>query len=94
VTYSVYARTDSDGVKAFLFKVLKASPGIYYVEFPVGKISMFVPLKYYKYPSQDKHARGDTGMFHIPQFVVSALEEWGIEPGYVYVRVWQIDRYV
>jgi hypothetical protein len=86
----MYARTDSDGVKAFLFKVLKAPPGIYYVEFPVGKISMFVPLKYYRYPSRNKRVGGDTGMFHIPQFVVSALEEWGIEPGYIYVRVWGI----
>jgi hypothetical protein len=29
-------------------------------------------------------------MFHIPQFVIPALEEWGIYPGYVYVKVWQI----
>ena len=88
MTYSIYARADSDGIKAFLFKVLDAAPGIYYVEFPVGKVSIFVPLKYYKYPSQNKRERGDTGMFHIPQFVASALDEWGIEPGYVYVRVW------
>jgi hypothetical protein len=75
-----------------LFKVLDAPPDIYYVEFPVGDMSIFVPLKYYKYRREDRRAGGDAGIFHIPQFVISALEEWGIYPGYVYVRVWRIGR--
>jgi len=55
-------------------------------------MSIFVPLKYYKYRREDRRAGGDAGIFHIPQFVISALEEWGIYPGYVYVRVWRIGR--
>jgi hypothetical protein len=73
-----------------LFKVLGKPPGIYYVEFPVGAVSIFVPLKYYEYRREDRRAGGDSGIFHVPQFVALGLYEWGIQPGYVFVRVWQI----
>ncbi len=72
-----------------MFKILDIETGVYYVEFPVG-ISIFVPLKYYKYPRADRRAGGDSGQFHVPQFVVLGLHEWGIEPGYVYVKIWRI----
>jgi hypothetical protein len=90
VLYRIYGRTDSGGVKVFFSKVLNIPPGIYYVEFPVGAVSIFVPLKYYKYPREDKKAGGDSGVFYIPQFIALGLYEWDIQPGYVYVRVWKI----
>jgi hypothetical protein len=90
VTYVAYDRKDSDGVKGFLFKILDIQTGVYYVEFPVGDVSVFVPLKYYKYRREDRKAGGDSGQFHVPQFVAVGLYEWGIQPGYVYVRIWKI----
>jgi len=91
VTYSIYDRTDSGGVKGFLFKVLDIPPGVYYVEFPVSAVSIFVPLKYYKYRRENRRAGGDSGIFHVPQFVVLGLYEWEVYPGHVYVKVWRID---
>lgn len=60
------------------------------MEFPVGAVSIFVPLKYYKYRREDRRAGGDSGIFHIPQFVALGLYEWGIGPGYVYIKIWQV----
>jgi hypothetical protein len=76
-------------VVGFMYKVLDIEPGIYYVEFPLGDgYSLLVPLKYYRYPREDRRAGGDAGMFAVPQDAVRSLTAWGIQPGYVYVKVW------
>jgi hypothetical protein len=36
------------------------------VEFPLGDFSPIVPLKYYKYLSEDRRVWGDVGKFRIP----------------------------
>ena len=78
------------GTFGFMYKILDVDVGIYYVEFPLRNTSIFVPLKYYKYPREDKRAGGDAGIFVIPQHILRTLVAWGIYPGYVYVKVWQI----
>jgi hypothetical protein len=72
-----------------MYKALDIKPGVYYVEFSLGDgSSLLVPLKYYKYPREDKRVGGDTRIFVVPQFVIRTLLAWGIQEGYLYVRVW------
>jgi hypothetical protein len=81
--------TTPHNVVGFMYKVLDIRPDIYYVEFPLGdNFSLLVPLKYYRYPREDRRAGGDAGIFAIPQGIVRSLTAWGIQPGYVYVRIW------
>jgi hypothetical protein len=85
----LHVYTTSHNIVGFMYKVLDMQPGIYYVEFPLNKsFSLMVPLKYYKYPREDKRAGGDAGIFVIPQHIVRSLAAWGIRPGYVYVKIW------
>jgi hypothetical protein len=58
------------------------------VEFPLGDFSPIVPLKYYKYLSEDRRVRGDVGRFRIPIDMALTLRNWGIDEGTVYIRVW------
>jgi hypothetical protein len=60
-----------------IHKVLAASAGTYYVELIFGGASLLVPLKYYKYPREDRRAGGDAGVFNVPLGVLRTLYEWG-----------------
>ena len=84
----------SHGTFGFISKVLDIDTGIYYVEFPVRDASILVPLKYVKHKRQNKKAGGDAGVFKIPQVFLRTLMARGIQPGYVYVRIWEMKRNV
>lgn len=80
----------SHGTFGFINKVIKnMDTGIYYVEFPTRSTSILVPLKYNRHKRQNKRAGGDSGVFKIPQVFLRTLIAWGIQQGYVYVRVWK-----
>ena len=62
---------------AFIHKVLNAPAGTYYVELLVDGASLLVPLKYYKYPREDRRAGGDASVFNVPLDLLRTLYEWG-----------------
>jgi hypothetical protein len=77
------------GTFGFINKVLKnMGTGIYYMEFPTRGTSILVPLKYSRHKRRNRKAGGDSGVFKIPQVFLRTLMAWGIQPGYVYVRIW------
>jgi hypothetical protein len=78
---------------AFIRKVLSAPAGVYYVELLLGGVSLLIPLRYYKYPRQDRRGGGDSGVFNVPLDVLRTLYEWGFyDPGadavQLRARVW------
>jgi len=80
----------SHGTFGFINKVLDIDTGIYYVEFPTrGDISILAQLKYAKHKRQNRRAGGDSGVFKIPQVFLRTMLAWGIQEGYVYVKIWQ-----
>jgi len=84
----------SHGTFGFINKVLDMPRNVYYMEFPARGASILVPLKYARHRRKNRRAGGDSGVFKIPQVFLRTLSAWGIQPGYVYVRVWQIGRNV
>ncbi len=62
---------------AFIHKVVDAPTGVYYVELLLDGVSLLTPLKYYKYPREDRRAGGDSGVFSVPRDVLYTLYEWG-----------------
>ena len=62
---------------AFIHKVLNAPTGTYFLELLLDGASLLVPLKYYKYPREDRRAGGDAGVFNVPIDLLRTLYEWG-----------------
>jgi len=62
---------------AFIYKVLNAPTGTYFLELLLDGVSLLVPLKYYKYPREDGRAGGDAGVFNVPIDLLRTLHEWG-----------------
>jgi hypothetical protein len=77
-----------------IYKVLKAPPGDYYVEIPLGGgSSLLSPAKYHKHERKNHRVGGDAGVFWLPLDTWRALVAWNFhEPGtdaiYTYVRIW------
>jgi hypothetical protein len=63
---------------AFIYKVLNAPLGAYYVELLFDGAPLLIPLKYYRYERQDRMAGGDSGAFNVPLDVLYTLYEWGL----------------
>jgi hypothetical protein len=80
----------SHGTFGFVNKVIEnMDTGIYYVEFPTRRgISILAQLKYAKHKRQNSRAGGDSGVIKIPQLFLRTLLAWGIQEGYVYVKIW------
>jgi hypothetical protein len=62
---------------AFIRKVLGVPAGVYFLELLLSNASLLIPLKYYKYPREDRRAGGDSGVFNVPIDVLRTLHEWG-----------------
>jgi hypothetical protein len=78
---------------AFIHKVLNAPTGTYFLELFLNGVSLLIPLKYYKYPREDRRAGGDAGVFNVPIDLLRTLYEWGFyDPGadavQLRARVW------
>jgi len=83
---------------AFIYKVLDAPPGAYFLEISFGGVPVLFPTKYYRYPRRDKKG-GDAGAFAVPRdalrtFFAWGLHELGADFDYVYVSVWKPDASV
>ena len=80
---------------AFIYKVLDAPPGAYFVEISFGGVPVLVPTKYYRYPRRDKKG-GDAGAFAVPRDVLRTFHAWnlhelGADYDYVHVSIWKPD---
>ncbi len=78
----------SHGTFGFVSKFLDIPRGVYYMEFPVRDVSILVLSRYSKHIRKDKRAGGNSGVFRVPQVFLRTLMAWGVQPGYVYVRIW------
>ena len=83
---------------AFIYKVLNAPPGVYFVEISFGGVPVLFPTKYYKYPRRDKKG-GDAGAFAVPRDVLRTFDAWGLHElgadyDYVYISIWKPDASV
>ena len=83
---------------AFIYKVLDAPPGAYFVEISFGGVPVLVLTKYYRYPRRDKRG-GDAGAFAVPRDVLRTFHAWnlhelGADFDYVYVSIWKPDASV
>jgi hypothetical protein len=66
VPYSLYAVANGKAYAA-MRKALDTPSGVYYVEFPLGGLSLLTPPKYNKYVRKDRRAGDDSSIFHIPK---------------------------
>ena len=83
---------------AFIYKVLDAPPGAYFLEISFGGVPVLFPTKYYRYPRRGREG-GDAGAFAVPRdalrtFFAWGLHELGADFDYVYVSVWKPDASV
>jgi hypothetical protein len=77
----------------FIYKVLGADAGYYFLEILLGGTSLLIPIKYYKYKRKDRRAGGDAGVFQLPLDALRTLRSWGLydldsDVVHLRVRVW------
>ena len=76
----------------FIYKVLNADVGHYFLELLLGDTSLLIPLKYYKYKRKDRRG-GNAGAFQLPLDALRTLRSWGVydpdaDAVRLHIKVW------